>query len=126
MLENEQGHNLLAEVEQSKILLSNEETIERELNFLSAKPTLSLSKNEFEKSITHDTKKLLKEIEECLKLAQIKHNEIELIILTGGSTEIPYIQKTLCKKFAHAEISAENKLSSVALGLGLHARNIFA
>ena len=44
-------------------------------------------------------------------------DKIELIILTGGSTEIPHVRQVLCAHFPQAEISSENKMSSVGLGL---------
>ncbi|MFV0626872.1 MAG: Hsp70 family protein [Alphaproteobacteria bacterium] len=125
LLINEQGHNLLEEVEMSKIALGNLAEITATLSSLSEKPEIKIYKKDFEEALVPDSVKLSISIKECLKLAQIKPEQVELIILTGGSTEIPYLQKTLCQKFTNAAISSENKLSSVALGLGLYAKNAF-
>ena len=63
---------------------------------------------------------------ECLTLAGVKNENIGLVILTGGSTEIPFVQKTMYRHFPHAVFSTENKLASVGLGLAFDGRRKFA
>lgn len=40
----------------------------------------------FEKAIGRDMEKVSSSVEECIKQAQIKESDIQLVILTGGST----------------------------------------
>ena len=54
---------------------------------------------------------------DCVQEAGVDYDDIELIILTGGSTEIPYIKKEICRLFSKAIISEEGKFSSVSQGL---------
>jgi hypothetical chaperone protein len=61
--------------------------------------------------------KIQKSVQECLRLANVANTDIDLVILTGGSTEIPYIGNMMKLYFPNAEISAGDKLSSVGLGL---------
>jgi len=49
-----------------------------------------------------------------------------MVILTGGSTELPAIQMEFRKLFPNAAVADENKLSSVGLGLAYDSRNRFA
>ncbi len=55
----------------------------------------------------------------------MQQNQIELIVLTGGPTEMPLIKALLRTKFPAAAVSEENKLSSVALGLGYDSQRRF-
>lgn len=121
IVENEKIHELLSQIEQTKIDLTSKDNIETKLLFMPDKPTIKTSKKEFEKSINENIDTISKSIKQCLKDAKISNNDIDLIILTGGSTEIPHIKKSLCSHFPNAKISEENKLSSVATGLAFDA-----
>jgi hypothetical chaperone protein len=62
-------------------------------------------------------KRVFEQIDECVKQAQVKKEDIQLVVLTGGSTEIPLIKNLVKKYFPNAELSQENKFSSVGMGL---------
>ena len=125
LVETEQGHTLLSYVENTKIKLTNHNTLNTNLNFLPDSPSITTTKTAFEDSIKSDVNKTLKSIQECLNQAQITNDKIELTILTGGSTEIPYIQTLIKQTFPLSQISQENKLSSVGLGLAFDALRRF-
>lgn len=117
IIENHLGHINLNYVEQAKIALSTETTIKINLDFLSDRPTIDTDRKFFEYAISPDIIKIEQSILDCVKLANVKSADIDLIILTGGSTEIPQINKMVNKLFPNAEVSSSNKLSSVGLGL---------
>lgn len=125
IIENVQGHTLLAAVEATKIKLTDQEQAKITLNFLKSHPIISTNRKVFEKAIGRDMEKVSSSVEECIKQAQIKESDIQLVILTGGSTEIPYVQDRLCSHFPNAVISGENKFSSVGLGLAYDASRKF-
>jgi hypothetical chaperone protein len=52
-------------------------------------------------------------------------DEIELVILTGGSTELPIINQMVGEIFPQASVSKENKFGSVGLGLAQYAESYF-
>ncbi len=126
ILQNELGHTLLTAVEQTKIALTEKEKISIGLDFLSDAPVISADKHSFEDSLQNDVQKIAKSVQECLLQAQAKPEDIELVVLTGGSTEIPYVQKIMCSQFANAELAQSNKLSSVGLGLAYDSMRKFA
>ena len=117
ILQNEQGHALLTFVEQTKIALTEKEKLDVKLAFLSDAPVIHADKAGFEDSLQNDVGKISKSVQECLRLAQVKAEDVQLVVLTGGSTEIPYVQKAMCSRFPNAKLSQGNKLSSVGLGL---------
>ena len=62
---------------------------------------------------------------DCVTMAGIKPSDVRLVVLTGGSTEVPYVREVLCNLFQNAKISGENKLASVGLGLTYDAMRKF-
>lgn len=126
IVEKEQGHRLLNETEIAKINLTNSDKHITNLDFLDDNPSVISNRQEFEQAISDNVIKVGHQIEECLSQAGTSADKIELIVLTGGSTEIPFIQKELCKSFKNAIVSGENKLSSVGLGLAYDSLRKFA
>ena len=100
-------------------------TIESVLDFFSPEIIIPAERQEFESSIAGGMNKILDSVNECIKLANVKPESVQLIVLTGGSTEIPHVRDTLCKIFPNATISGGDKLSSVGLGLAFDAARRF-
>lgn len=126
LVEKEKGHILLGLVEEAKIDLTQELECRKILEFLEDKPIVRATQKEFNAAIKNNVSKTAASVKECLTQAGIKASSIELIVLTGGSTEIPLVQKELCAVCPQAEISGENKLSSVGLGLAYDSLRRFA
>ncbi len=125
IIEQEKGHALLGIVEDSKIELTNKNMITSKLNSVIKDLSIQINKDIFEQAIGNNIQKIITSINECIKLAQTTADDIKIIVLTGGSTEIPYIKQSIKSIFPNAEISQKNKLSSVGLGLGYDSARIF-
>ncbi|MDL2296129.1 Hsp70 family protein [Lachnospiraceae bacterium OttesenSCG-928-E19] len=121
----ELGHDNLDLVEQAKIYLSDKSNIEIKLKYISDMPQLSISRSDLEEAIHKDIEKINASLDECVRISGVNANDIDLVILTGGSTEIPYVTNTLQKRFPNAELSTSNKLASVGLGLAYDAMRRF-
>jgi hypothetical chaperone protein len=117
VLEQEMGHTLLAATEETKIALTNTTEYNASLHFIEDGLTIAIQRTRFEKSIEEHVQNITACASQCLQQAQVKANEIDLVILTGGSTEVPVIQAEFRKLFPSAAVADENKLSSVGLGL---------
>lgn len=126
ILQNNLGHTSLDYVEQSKIELSVHDTIAQKLDFLSDCPLIDTSVSEFVRTIENDVEKIKQSMLQCLIQAQIKNTDISLVIMTGGSTQIPYIARTISDMFPNALLSDSNKMASVGLGLAYDAMRRFA
>lgn len=125
VLHHQLGHKLLDYIEESKILLSQKTSFGLHLDFLKQNPALTLKKSDFEKAVASVVEALQKPLRECLEMAQLSPEKIDLVILTGGSTEIPLLNQTFKSFFPEATFSEENKLSSVAEGLTYTAQRLF-
>lgn len=126
LVEKEKGHELLGLVEAAKIALTENDENTQILTFLQGMPQITSTRRNFNEAIKENVNKTVLAVKECLIQAQTKAENVNLIILTGGSSEIPFVQKSLCGIFPHAEISGENKLSSIGLGLAYDSLRKFA
>lgn len=125
IIENRLGHQNLDYVENTKIALSSVKEYDIKLDFLSDTPTIHTDRVLFEKAIEQDVQRIETSVQECLKNAKVKNTDIELVILTGGSTEIPYISRIMQSYFPNAKLSSGNKMASVGLGLAYDAMRRF-
>ncbi len=126
LIEKQLGYLLLNTVENTKIRLTEVESQNIKLDYISDAPIINATRDDFEMSMRWDIRRISRQIEECIKQAQVKSSDVELVILTGGSTEIPAIKKLVEIYFPNAELSQENKLSSVGLGLAYDSGRKFA
>ncbi|PZQ48246.1 MAG: hsp70 family protein [Micavibrio aeruginosavorus] len=123
--QNHLGHALLGEVEKTKIALTDEHTHIAGLKELGPDFKVDVTREIFEEAIKTDVQRIEQTIHECLLRARVSKEKIEIIVLTGGSTELPVINRMIENLFPHALISQGNKLDSVGLGLAYRAANIF-
>ncbi|MEZ0226844.1 MAG: Hsp70 family protein [Alphaproteobacteria bacterium] len=124
-LEKEAGHRILAAVEAAKIDLTSQEKTQAGLGFLESGLQVEPTRHAFNEVILPHVDKISAEISECLARAGVKDGDIEIVILTGGPTETPLLRDMITARFPSAPVSEENKLSSVALGLGHDAARRF-
>ena len=125
VLESETGHTLLATAEGAKIALTDAETHNARLDFMAEVFTIPVTRPQFEAAIQDDVDRIAAAAWQCLREAGIGNEAIELVILTGGSTEVHSVQATFRHLFPNAAIADDNKLSSVGLGLAFDSRNKF-
>ncbi len=125
VLEQETGHSVLAAVEEAKIALTTTETYPTPFGFIEDSFAIAIQREAFEDSIQQEVAKIVSSASQCVNDAGIQPQAIELVILTGGSTEVPLIQQAFRKLFPAAAFSDENKLSSVGLGLAYASQKTF-
>ena len=119
--ENGLGHALLRAVENTKIELTDNLFVDTDLSELDIDIHVPVGRKEFETAISGQIQKIERSIEECISSAQISSADINLIILTGGSSELPIINQLMRNVFPDAALSNDNKFGSVGLGLAYHA-----
>jgi len=117
VLESETGHALLATTEDAKIALTANTEHQATANFIEDGFSIAIGRDLFETAIQTEVEKILASARACLLEAGVSNSSIELVILTGGTTEVPTIQTEFRQLFPNAIIADENKLSSVGLGL---------
>ncbi|WP_018634176.1 Hsp70 family protein [Neomegalonema perideroedes] len=125
LLQDETGHRLLASVEEGKLALTAREEARIDLGFIEGGWRLGVSRAAFDAAAARRVEGISQAITESLTQAGLSEGAVELIILTGGTTEIPALRRAVLERFPRAAISEEEKLSSVGLGLGYDALRRF-
>ena len=120
------GHRLAGDVEVAKMALSNQENTKLELNYVESGLETILKRKAFEKAISPEREKIIKQINECLLQANISATQINTLFLTGGSTAIPSILAECQETVPNAKIVKGNQLGSVGTGLAIDASIKFA
>ena len=113
--------------EKAKIELSN--TVETEVNlpFITADSSgpkhlvMKITRSKFEQLIEDLVKGTLKPCEQALRDAGLRPGEISEVILVGGSTRIPLVQKTVTDFFGKDPSRGINPDEVVAMGAAIQA-----
>lgn len=119
------GHALAGQVETSKIALSHGDT---DL-FRFRRPEIileqSLSRGELDMAIGDAVMRIPATIREVLRAAKLESGDIQTLIMTGGSTQIPILRTQLNNLFPGANFVQTDAFGSVGLGLALDASRRF-
>ena len=121
--EHQLGHAYLQAVEGAKIALTELDSYNCQI--VTPRIDVEIFRAEFESSIYAELARVSGAIDECLSNAQVVPEDIDLIIMTGGSTEIPVVNQLIANRFPQAAISELDKFGSVGLGLGYHAQSVY-
>jgi molecular chaperone DnaK len=113
--------------EKAKMELSTAVTTEINLPYITAVDgmpkhlMITLTKSKFEQLIDSEIAKIIRLGKESIKKANITVNDIDGILLVGGSTRIPKVQDELTKAFNRPLIKNVNVDEVVALGAAVQA-----
>ena len=111
--------------EKAKIELSSSAQTEINLPYITATASgpkhlvRTLSRAKFEQLIDDLVKRTIQPCETALKAAKLSKNDIDEIILVGGSTRIPAVQTAVEKFFGKAPSKGVNPDEVVAVGAGI-------
>lgn len=123
LLESNLAFFLFREIERAKSALSSraETTIRFEMDSIRiAEP---LRRDEFETLIADDLETVRATMQRALDDAGVVADDIDAVFLTGGSAQIPAVQRIFTETFGAPKIRNRDFLTSVAFGLGIDARN---
>jgi molecular chaperone DnaK len=114
--------------EKAKIELSTRANTSINLPFIAADETgpkhleVELSRSQFEEMVQHLIEATLDPVSKALKDADMSVNEIDRLLLVGGSTRIPAVQKALQNFFGGKELDRSiNPDEAIAMGAAIQA-----
>ncbi len=79
---------------------------------------------EFEEMIASTKQKIEESIYDSLTVAAVKPEDIKRVILTGGTSQVPLLNRSIIKIFGEEKILRPDYFSSVATGLGYVAARL--
>jgi len=113
--------------EKAKIELSSTQETDINLPFITADQTgpkhmnIKLTRAKFEQMIGDLVKKTVGPCKQALKDAGLKPSEVDEVVLVGGTTRIPLVQKTVQELFGREPHKGVNPDEVVALGAAVQA-----
>lgn len=113
--------DVMLKAEKVKIQLSNVEKASIPVKIGKIKENIEITKADFEQMIASDYNKTERKMKGVLKAAGLQPEDIDKVLLVGGSSRIPYIVDRV-HQFMGKEPSREiNPAEAVAIGAALHA-----
>ncbi len=119
------GYLFLQTVEDTKISLSSFDKVSKIFNEGGLSLDFQIIREDFEQSLEYEMTKIYNAIINCLQKASVSNKDVDTVLLTGGSSQLPVIQRMISNIFPQAELSNLDKFSSVGLGLGFIAKSNF-
>lgn len=107
-------------VERAKVLLSDAAEAEVRLDAPGLDIAQRISRDEFESAVSPQVRKAEECALEAVAAAKLAPTDIDLVVTTGGSSQIPAFQKMLRGAFPKAEFEASDAFTSVAAGLAVY------
>ena len=126
VIEQRKGHELLAGVESSKIELSRSDLTVLDLGESIASISLEISRAQLEAAIADSLQRIRSRIDDVLQLAGLTPDDVSAVFLTGGSTGMPSVRKSIAAAVPNARLIAGDAFGSVATGLAIDAAKRFA
>jgi hypothetical chaperone protein len=118
------GLKMFDEVEQSKRQLSEKRGAEIRLDGPGFEVREFITRTEFERIIQSDILAIEAELQRTLAASGLAAAEIDAVIRTGGSAQIPAFYEMLCHHFGADKVRTVDTFSSVTAGLGVYAHQI--
>ena len=125
LIEQRLGHRLAGRVEEAKIALTEAPSTTLSLECRDVSLRAEISRADLVRALEDAVEKIADTIGHALERAGVGRNDIQTLILTGGSTQIPMIVARLRELFPEAAFVSTDAFGSVGLGLALDARRKF-
>jgi hypothetical chaperone protein len=85
-----------------------------------------VTRSEFEQIIHEETQAIENHLLETVRASGLAPNQIDAVIRTGGSSQIPVFQEMLQRHFGREKVQSIDTFSSVTAGLGIYAHALEA
>ena len=122
LIEQRAGHWLAMQIEQGKIELTEAERFAIDFQRIEPDLRVELSRQAFESSIAALLERIGKSIEQLLIDAGVRHDEVDTVFFTGGSSAIPALRKSVAALLPRARQVEGNRFGSIGSGLAIEAR----
>lgn len=125
LIENNYGYSLFKAIEQSKIELSSADCSEIKYSDYTISLKRQVSIERFNEVIYKQVKSLQDCILKTVFDAGLQVADIDKVMLTGGTSNVPLIHRFLVETFGHEKMTTTDAFTSVGQGLGLCGKTLF-
>ncbi|MCP4355096.1 MAG: Hsp70 family protein [Proteobacteria bacterium] len=124
LVEDNHGYMLFQSIEKAKVELSSQIESDIIYEYFDLQIMENITRAEFNASIIDDVEKIISCVESVITDADIDVNKIDEVLLTGGSSYIPFIQRYFKEKFGQEKVIHMDAFTSVAHGLGIYGNSV--
>ncbi|KAA3657054.1 MAG: hypothetical protein DWQ04_29245 [Chloroflexi bacterium] len=126
LVSNNYGLHMFDTIEQTKRNLSEKRGAEILLEGPDFKVRDFVTRTEFERIIRHEIVAIDNHLDEVVAQSGLTADEIDVVIRTGGSAQVPAFVEMLEQKFGADKVRSIDTFSSVTAGLGVIAHGVEA
>ncbi len=115
------GHAVFQSIEKAKCELSTSELSAVDFSEKNIVIKEDITRGQFEALISHKIDRIKLCVDNVLAQAGVSDKDIDIALITGGSSFVPVVRKIFVNKFGEKKIKPVDAFTSVAYGLGLNA-----
>jgi hypothetical chaperone protein len=119
LIEDGLGYALYQAVSTAKAALSSADSTVLRFGHRDFAIERTVTRADFESWIAGDLERLGTTVDQALATANVPHNEIDRVFLTGGTAFVPAVRRLFTDRFGAAKVSGGGEFVSVAEGLAL-------
>jgi hypothetical chaperone protein len=120
------GHALAARAEEAKIGVAAGGQTSIDLDDVETDLALAFDEGQLIEAGREDAQRIVDAARETVRRAGVALADVDALYFTGGSTGLKFLAQALGAAFPQAHPVYGDRLASVATGLGIHARRVFA
>lgn len=122
LVESQLGFPLFHEIEKTKIKLGKNPEAIFNYHFPGIQIEQSLSRESYEESVNATVQDITNTMMEVFKQSNLNPSDVHEVVLTGGTSQFPMIQRELEKVFGKSKLQEHNIYQSVVNGLARFAQ----
>jgi hypothetical chaperone protein len=117
LIEDQQIFSFFETIEKSKRALSTAEVVKFEFDYPGLEVGAVFARPEFVSWAGPVKEKIFAAMDNCLKLAGLNSEQVDLVCLTGGSAQVPLFRAEFEKRFGKDKLQTQSHFHSVLSGL---------
>ncbi|WP_420546803.1 Hsp70 family protein [Curvivirga sp.] len=125
ILEERLGHDLAFAAEKTKIDLNGSDTtVDVDLGFIERELSFSVLQDDFNASMLTFQDKIEAAICDCIGLGDITADQVQNVVLVGGSSSMNFVKKAIGNRLPHAATRQEAIFTAISDGLAVRASQL--